>query len=198
MPWQSLSSWPWPADSRIPSSVKSVPTTFSMAKSTTYQLGIPRIRSMFMVLPSGQGLFVSNLLHRHSYCSHQFPLRVPWPQFRPGHLDKAEQGGPLTIVCDQIMSPTWSVNLSQGLLQIIRSGNFGTYHLTDQTNGGISRYEFGTAAGQGITRKVLPISCQDLKNSRPAYSVWTTATRLWPPVMASFLQEALEQFLGDQ
>lgn len=147
--------------------------------------------------------FVSNLLHRYYIVRTSSLYGYHGPNFVRAILDKAEQGGPLTIVCDQIMSPTWSVNLSQGLLQIIRSGNFGTYHLTDQTNGGISWYEFGTAVlkARGLNQEVLPISCQDLKRpaSRPAYSVldtrYLTMATGYRPL---FWQEALEQFLGDQ
>jgi dTDP-4-dehydrorhamnose reductase len=147
--------------------------------------------------------FVSNLLHRYYIVRTSSLYGRHGPNFVRAILDKAEQGGPLTIVCDQIMSPTWSVNLSQGLLQIIRSGNFGTYHLTDQTDGGISWYEFGTAVlkARGLNQEVLPITCQDLKRSapRPAYSVldtrYLTMATGYRPL---FWQEALKQFLGDQ
>lgn len=147
--------------------------------------------------------FVSNLLHRYYIVRTSSLYGYHGPNFIRAILDKAEQGGPLTIVCDQIMSPTWSVNLSQGLLQIIRSGNFGTYHLTDQTDGGISWYEFGTAVlkARGLNQEVLPISCQDLKRPapRPAYSVldtrYLTMATGYRPL---FWQEALEQFLSDQ
>jgi dTDP-4-dehydrorhamnose reductase len=116
-------------------------------------------------------------------------------------LTLAEKGDPLKIVHDQVMSPTWTVNLSQGILQVIQSGNFGTYHLTDQTGGGISWYEFGKAVlmARGLELEIRPVSCQDLKRPapRPAYSVLDTryltmATGYHP----LFWQEALEQFLA--
>jgi dTDP-4-dehydrorhamnose reductase len=93
-------------------------------------------------------------------------------------IAKAAQEEPLSIVCDQIMSPTWSVNLSRGILQVIDSGNFGIYHLTDQTDGGISWYDFGQAILRikGLNQEILPVSCKDFDRPapRPAYSVLDT------------------------
>ncbi|MBW2195337.1 MAG: NAD(P)-dependent oxidoreductase [Deltaproteobacteria bacterium] len=83
------------------------------------------------------------------------------------------------ISCDQQMSPTWTVNLAQGILRLISTGNFGTYHLTDRTNGGISWHEF---AGRILERKgnhaeVEPITTKQFARpaKRPAYSVLDTS-----------------------
>lgn len=117
-------------------------------------------------------------------------------------LTKVQQGGPIAIVCDQVMSPTWSVTLSQGILALIRSGLYGTYHLTDQTEGGISWYDFGKAIlkARGLNQEILPISGQEFNRPapRPAYSVLdirylTLMTGYQPP----FWQDALDQYLKD-
>ncbi len=115
-------------------------------------------------------------------------------------IDKTQENAPLTIVCDQVMSPTWSVNLSKGILQVLASGNFGIYHLTDQTEGGISWYDFSKAIFRikGLKKEILPIHCQDLDRPapRPAYSVldiqYLTLATGYRPL---HYQEALEQFL---
>ncbi|MBI5606356.1 MAG: dTDP-4-dehydrorhamnose reductase [Deltaproteobacteria bacterium] len=118
-------------------------------------------------------------------------------------INKAEQDGPLTIVSDQMMSPTWSVNLSRGILKLIRSGNYGVYHLTDQTEGGISWYDFGKAVlkAKGLNKEILPLTCLELNRPapRPAYSVldirYLTLATGYEPLNC---QEALEQFLAGQ
>lgn len=145
--------------------------------------------------------FVERLLSRFYIVRTSSLYGQHGPNFVRAIVNKAEQGGPLSIVCDQVMSPTWSVNLSQGILQIIRSGNFGIYHLTDQTDGGISWYEFGKAVlkARGLDQEVLPISCQDLNRPapRPAYSVLDTRyLSLSTGYRPLFWQEALEQFLA--
>jgi dTDP-4-dehydrorhamnose reductase len=118
-------------------------------------------------------------------------------------IDKAQEGAPLSIVCDQVMSPTWSVNLSRGILQVIRSGNFGAYHLTDQTDGGISWFDFGKAVLKikGFNQEIVPISCKDLDRPapRPAYSVLDTRyLTLATGYRPLHYLEALEQFLASE
>jgi dTDP-4-dehydrorhamnose reductase len=115
-------------------------------------------------------------------------------------IDKASGNDPLKIVCDQVMSPTWTVNLSHGIVQILASGNFGIYHLTDQTPGGISWFDFGQAVlkTRGLNQEILPILCRDLDRPapRPAYSVldirYLTLATGYRPL---HYQEALEQLL---
>jgi dTDP-4-dehydrorhamnose reductase len=115
-------------------------------------------------------------------------------------LQKAEREEPLSIVYDQIMSPTWSVNLSHGLVRILASGNFGFYHLTDRTDGGISWFDFAKAIlkTRGLKREIRPITSKNLGRPapRPLYSVLDTryltlATGYHP----LHYQEALEHFL---
>jgi dTDP-4-dehydrorhamnose reductase len=147
--------------------------------------------------------FVSNLMHRYYIVRTSSLYGKQGNNFVRAIINQAEQGGPLTIVCDQVMSPTWTINLSQGILRIIQSGNYGTYHLTDRTDGGISWYEFGKTVlkARGLNQEVLPINCQDLNRPapRPVYSVldtrYLTMATGYRPL---FWQEALEQFLGDQ
>jgi dTDP-4-dehydrorhamnose reductase len=95
----------------------------------------------------------------------------------------------LSVVDDQIMSPTWTVNLAQGVMQLIGSDNFGVYHLTDRTDppaiarheragGGISWFEFAKEIlkVKGLTNKVEPITSEAYKRParRPPYSVLDT------------------------
>lgn len=146
--------------------------------------------------------FVERLLSRYYIVRTSSLYGRQGPSFVRTILNKAEEGGPLSIVGDQIMSPTWSVNLSLGIVQIIRSENFGTYHLTDQTDGGISWYEFGKAVlkARGLDREVLPISCREVNRPapRPAYSVLDTGyLTLSTGYRPLFWQKALEQFLGN-
>lgn len=146
--------------------------------------------------------FVVSLLQRYYLIRTSSLYGKHGPNFVKAIINKAEQGGPLTIVSDQKMSPTWSINLSRGILQLIRSGLYGTYHLTDQTDGGLSWYDFAKAIinAKGLNPEVLPISYRQLgrPTPRPAYSVLdirylTLATGYHPLTY----QEALELFLCD-
>ncbi|OGP50295.1 MAG: dTDP-4-dehydrorhamnose reductase [Deltaproteobacteria bacterium RBG_13_43_22] len=144
--------------------------------------------------------FIGQLLNRYYIIRTSSLYGKHGNNFVQSIIKKAEQDEPLTIVCDQIMSPTWSVNLSRGILQVLGSENFGVYHLTDQTNGGISWFDFCKAILKikGLNQEILPISYQNLDRpaSRPAYSVldtrYLTLATGYSPL---HYQEALEQFL---
>jgi len=115
-------------------------------------------------------------------------------------LNKAEQEEPIPIVNDQIMSPTWSVNFSQGLARLLSSGNFGFYHLTDRTEGGISWFDFAKTIFEirGLKREIRPISSKnfDRPAPRPSYSVLDTRyLTLATGYQPLHYREALERFL---
>ena len=122
------------------------------------------------------------------------------PNFVRTILQKAREGKPFSVVTDQIMSPTWAVNLSQGILALIESEKYGTYHLTDRTDGGISWYDFAREILRtiGSNLELRSITTQELKRPaiRPAFSVLDTrqltAAVGFQPL---FWQEALQQFI---
>ena len=123
------------------------------------------------------------------------------PNFVRTILDKAREGRPFFVVTDQIMSPTWAVNLSRGILELIESKKYGTYHLTDRTDGGVSWYNFARAILKtiGSNLELRSIKAQELKRPaiRPAFSVLdtrqlTSAVGFQP----LFWQEALQQFIA--
>jgi dTDP-4-dehydrorhamnose reductase len=57
-------------------------------------------------------------------------------------LDLAKNQDEIKVVDDQIGSPTWTVSLAHALSKIIMTGKFGIYHVTDETDGGISWHRF--------------------------------------------------------
>jgi dTDP-4-dehydrorhamnose reductase len=94
-------------------------------------------------------------------------------------LRLAQEGEVLRVVQDQIMSPTWTVNLAYGAIQLIESGSFGTYHLTDRTDGGISWFTFAKEILRlkGLDNRVEPATGEEFDRpaKRPAYSVLDTS-----------------------
>jgi dTDP-4-dehydrorhamnose reductase len=115
-------------------------------------------------------------------------------------LRLAKEKKVLRVVQDQIMSPTWTMNLAQGVMQLIHSDNFGVYHLTDRTDGGISWLEFAKEILKlkGINKEIEPTTSEKFKRpaKRPAYSVLDTTLftqRSGYEPMA--WQESLKQFM---
>ncbi|MEJ5994853.1 dTDP-4-dehydrorhamnose reductase [Pedobacter sp. Du54] len=81
----------------------------------------------------------------------------------------------LDIIADQVGSPTYAIDLSNAIFDIILSGNkaYGTYHYSNE--GVVSWYDFATAIFQlsDITIKLNPIpsAAYPTKAKRPPFSV---------------------------
>ena len=69
--------------------------------------------------------------------------------------------------------------LARGTVQLIESGSFGTYHLTDRTDGGISWFTFAQEVFKlkGLDNRVEPATAEEFDRParRPAYSVLDTS-----------------------
>ena len=78
----------------------------------------------------------------------------------------------LTVVCDQIGSPTYTPDLSRLLADMIVTDKYGTYHATNE--GICSWYEFACAIMEkaGLKAKVLPVKSAEYpaKAKRPSNS----------------------------
>jgi dTDP-4-dehydrorhamnose reductase len=108
----------------------------------------------------------------------------------------------LQVVCDQIGSPTSTLELSPALWDVLRKGQAGVYHAACE--GSCSWYEFACAIVVlcGIeTVQVLPCSTAEFPRPapRPAYSVLDCSklTLLREKPLASW-REALSTYLGSE
>ncbi|BCB97301.1 NAD(P)-dependent oxidoreductase [Dissulfurispira thermophila] len=85
----------------------------------------------------------------------------------------AKKNNVLTIVCDQISVPTYTVDIVKFTLLSIKEGLRGTYHLTN--SGCASRYEVARYYLEkiGLTNLILPVNSEDFheKANRPHFSV---------------------------
>lgn len=123
-------------------------------------------------------------------CPNYFLLRTSWLYGRGGVnfvdtiLNKAKSQREIKVVSDQRGSPTWSLNLAQFVGLIIGSKKYGIYHATDETQGGISWFEFAEAIVQsaGLSAKIIPVKSDEFPRParRPKNSVldlsWTKVT----------------------
>lgn len=70
-------------------------------------------------------------------------------------LRAAEQHGRLRVVCDEISSPTYAVDLAAAIARLIRTEHYGMYHFTNE--GACSRYEFARRILELAGKKDVPI-----------------------------------------
>ncbi len=110
-----------------------------------------------------------------------FLLRTSWlygrggPNFVDTILRLATQQKEIRVVVDQRGSPTWAANLASFIGQILSSQKYGLYHVTDETEGGISWYDFAREIVRlaGMSAEVIPVSSKEFIRpaARPKNSV---------------------------
>ncbi len=90
-------------------------------------------------------------------------------------LRLAGEQSELRIVEDQRGSPTYTVSLSRAIRSLIGTGSYGIYHFTDETDAGISWYDFAREIVRisGCNAKVIPIKTDEFPRpaKRPKYAV---------------------------
>ena len=134
-----------------------------------------------------------------------FILRTAWlyglhgGNFVKTMLDLAESHDEITVVNDQIGSPTFSLDLAMAICELLESDKYGIYHLTN--DGECSWYDFAKEIFRisNIDVKVIPVSTEEFPRPapRPYYSVLSNVK--WES--AGFVpmrdyKEALNQFLS--
>jgi dTDP-4-dehydrorhamnose reductase len=100
----------------------------------------------------------------------------------------------LKVKDDEFISPTYAVDLAQGIAGVIDTGHYGLYHLTSA--GSCSWYEFAKVIFEltGIEVEVNPVPASEypLPAARPANGVLSA---LGSPQLRPW-REALEDYLG--
>ena len=134
-----------------------------------------------------------------------FILRTAWlyglhgANFVQTMLSLAENHDEITVVDDQIGSPTYSLDLAVSIANLLNSDKYGIYHLTNE--GECSWYEFSKRIFElsNVDVKVVPVSTEEFPRPapRPRYSVlsnqkWIKAG--FPPMRK--YEEALSDYLS--
>ena len=108
-----------------------------------------------------------------------FILRTAWLYGLHGNnfvktmLDLAETHDEITVVNDQIGSPTYSLDLAVAITNLLHSDKYGIYHVTNE--GECSWYEFAKLIFElsDVDVNVIPVSTEEFPRPapRPHYSV---------------------------
>lgn len=137
-----------------------------------------------------------------SSLSHFYIVRTSW-LFGPGGknfvdtmLALGEKGDPLRVVTDQIGNPTYTPDLAQGVLRLLKGLPYGTYHMVNE--GDTSWYDFAVEIFHqlGVPQKIVPITTAEFGRpaKRPHYSM-LRSTKI--PYLRPW-KEALEAHLTDK
>lgn len=116
--------------------------------------------------------YVKEFTHKH------FVVRSNWVygagnNFVNNVLAAAKEGRELPVASDQFGSPTSAKDMARLILHLIKTNEYGTYHVTCQ--GVCSRYEFAQEilklAGMETGLRAVPAAESQLSSARPAYAV---------------------------
>jgi dTDP-4-dehydrorhamnose reductase len=116
-------------------------------------------------------------------------------------LDKARRGEAIRVVNDQVVTPTYTVDLAQQIARILPTEHFGLFHMTNE--GSCTWYEFAGAIFElsGIKANLMPTTSEIYKTPavRPPYSVLENARlkelglnqmRHWRDALAGYLKSS--------
>jgi dTDP-4-dehydrorhamnose reductase len=114
-------------------------------------------------------------------------------------LSKARRGEPTRVVNDQVVTPTYTVDLANQIAQILPTENFGLFHMTNE--GSCTWFEFAQAIFElsGLEADLSPTTSDLYKTPaiRPKYSVLENARlkelglnqmRHWRDALAAYLK----------
>jgi len=113
----------------------------------------------------------------------------------------AQEGKPIKVVSDQILTPTYTKELAKKMTQLVETGEYGLYHVTN--NGQCSWYEFARVIFElvGLHPDLSATTSEEFsaKAKRPLYSVLENANlrKLDLDDLSSW-REALEQYLREK
>jgi dTDP-4-dehydrorhamnose reductase len=115
-------------------------------------------------------------------------------------LRKGTEGKPLSVVADQVCTPSYTVDVAQACAALVQTDRFGLYHATNA--GSCSWYEFAKAifelADMHVDLATTTSSAYGAPARRPSYSVLATdkyrrlgavPLRPWREALAAYLSE---------
>lgn len=146
-------------------------------------------------------LFVRSLCPKHFILRTCGLYGAGGPNFVETMLRKADEGGPIRVVDDQVCTPTSAFDLAAATKELIESQAYGVYHITNA--GACTWHEFAAAIFE-MARKdapLVPIKSAEYPSNvqRPHFSVLSNAKWLdagfapLPP-----WREALRKYLAQK
>ena len=111
-------------------------------------------------------------------CSKCFVVRISWvfgengKNFVKTMLRLAKERSEISVVCDQIGSPTYTKDLSKLLCNMIASEKYGIYHATNENYCSWAEFAAAIMEYSGIETKIIPIKSSEYKSvaTRPSNS----------------------------
>ncbi|MFZ0817533.1 MAG: dTDP-4-dehydrorhamnose reductase [Candidatus Sulfotelmatobacter sp.] len=115
-------------------------------------------------------------------------------------LKKAIAGESIRVVDDQVLTPTYTLDLAEATRKLVLTGNFGLYHVSSE--GRCSWYEFtrNILECAGVDANLTAVKTSDFPSSvkRPSYSVLSKTKLRDLGLSIPPWQDALSRYLDDR
>jgi len=115
-------------------------------------------------------------------------------------LKKAMTGEAIRVVDDQVLTPTYTVDLAEATRNLILTDKFGLYHISSE--GQCSWYEFTRSIFEfvGVDAQLTPVKTGDFRSSvkRPSYSVLSKAKLRALGLSIPSWQDALSRYVWER
>lgn len=111
-------------------------------------------------------------------CSKHFIVRISWvfgengKNFVKTMLRLSKEKSEISVVCDQIGSPTYTKDLAKLLCEMISTEKYGVYHATNENFCSWAEFAKAIMEYSGSNTKIIPINSSEYKSAavRPANS----------------------------
>jgi len=115
-------------------------------------------------------------------------------------LKKATAGDPIRVVADQVLTPTYTVDLAEVTRSLIMTGAFGLYHVSSE--GQCSWYDFTRSIFEcaGMVAQLTAVKTADFPSpvKRPSYSVLAKAKLRGLHLSIPSWRDALPRYLQER
>lgn len=160
--------------SRIPLVQVSTDFVFNGESREPYtEFDLPDPRGVYGKSKRAGELYVEWLLDNFYICRTSWLFGVGGNNFVKTMMRLGRERDELAVVTDQVGSPTYSRDLAHKLLEIIETGAYGYYHLSNAGSCSWNRFTKDIFEIAGIDAEVKPATTEELGRPapRPAYSV---------------------------
>ena len=139
-------------------------------------------------------------------CDKFFIVRISWVFGKNGKnfvktmLRLSKERDEITVVCDQLGSPTYTPDLAQLFCEMIETDKYGIYHATNENYCSWAEFAAETMRISGAKTKIIPVASSEYKTVavRPANSRMSKASldKAGFSRLPSW-QNALERFISE-
>jgi dTDP-4-dehydrorhamnose reductase len=142
-------------------------------------------------------------------CDNYFIIRTAWlfgknsKTFASRFLQQKEKNKSISVICDQIGSFTYNIDLAEAILNLIKTENYGTYHITNSGYGTWLDFLLKAKELMRFNTELIPVKTEELKlpAPRPRFAplgsknyefLFGKRMRPWQDALADFVKSLMQ------